>query len=676
MMSADESADDRLLWVEFAWLTVVAGVLLVGLTSLGLAWLGAHSAAAVALVTLVAVVVALALVARFHPIDPIVSGADLALTCVLGLVAVAMFFPGSPYAAKNRDPGVYVHHAVAIAREGDTRIPDPLYETDADITPAEVAAGQLVTEEGPVTWRGRAWRGLKIDDDDRELVNPSFLHLWPSLLATSFAVADGPLMYNLGPALGVLSVIGVYLAGRRLFSRTAGVVAAGLLTVNMLQVWQVRYPTAEALTQLLYVAVVLGLAVAVRTGWRPAAALAGASLAAAFLTRVDGLYPLLAGVIVLAAVAAAGRWNPTATAFTAGLAPLVVPGLYQVYDRNAAYATNQRGLVSLPLLVVALVGLAGVALAGAWLRANHEAVRDRLVWATGPGARRALAAVVAVGLALYLVFSWFRPELLGEQMRPNKQGEVTRGYDELNLRRLSWFLTVPGLVLAWGAVVAAVRRPWSWLHWFLFGPALGVFVVLVWDPRIAPPLMWWGRRFVPVVLPALLLLVGAAVAALLGRQGRYRPAAVGAGVVLVAAMAIGMLVRTVPLWSHEEFAGSARVIDQLRDNVTGDDAVLIWEQQAAGYNEFGVSSFMWHDVPTLTGPVQVTAETVAPYAEAVRSDNVYVMTEGPLSDGESAYLTEVQRITGTMERWARERESVPDESVTVPYDLTLSRYTP
>ena len=37
--------------------------------------------------------------------------------------------------------------------------------------------------------------------------------------------------------------------------------------------------------------------------------------------------------------------------------------------------------------------------------------------------------------------------------------------------------------------------------------AAGHAPVLIWEPRIAPNLMWWGRRFVPMILVTLLLSI-------------------------------------------------------------------------------------------------------------------------------------------------------------------------
>ena len=76
-------------------------------------------------------------------------------------------------------------------------------------------------------------------------VVPQFYHLYPATLGFLGRLAGQAAMTNLNPLLAVVSVLGVYLLGRRLAGVAAGVVAAAVLGVSMMQVWLAKYPTTE-----------------------------------------------------------------------------------------------------------------------------------------------------------------------------------------------------------------------------------------------------------------------------------------------------------------------------------------------------------------------------------------------------------------------------------------------
>ena len=43
-------------------------------------------------------------------------------------------------------------------------------------------------------------------------------------------------------------------------------------------------------------------------------------------------------------------------------------------------------------------------------------------------------------------------------------------------------------------------------------PLVALFPLYLWNPRNSPYLMWWGRRFVPVIVPSLVLMIALALA--------------------------------------------------------------------------------------------------------------------------------------------------------------------
>jgi hypothetical protein len=600
------------------------------------------------------------------------------------VLAAAQFFPGFPLAAKNRDPGVYVNHAVAIARQGDTTLTDPVAETGAELVVTDDIA-RIVTDAGEVAWRKLPYRSFPTDPDDPDLILPDFFHLWPSTLATAHDLGGTAALFNLTPLFAVGAVGLFFLAARRGFGLLAASVTAGLLAANELMVWQAKFPTAESLSLFVYAGALLAVALALSTRWRVAAALGGALVGVGFVARPEGIVVVGLAAIVLAGLWVFDRLDGRAWAFAAGLAPLLLLGTYQAYGRGSRYARLQQGLPSFEEAVAGAVLLGLVAVAVRWVRSRVLASgsSDAGLFA---GLGRRLAAVDrdrarrlgGYGLvALFVVFlavAWFREELLGQNYRIDKRGERSRGYDELNLKRLALFVTPMALVAAVGALVVGVRARWPAARWVLVLPGLVIAPVLIWEPRIAPDLMWWGRRYVPMVVPTLLLLVGVAVAWLWERRGRGQTLVRVGTAAVVVVMAGWMLRQSSDLWGHEEFGGSLGVIEQLEDVAAGEDVVFVWEGGSTMGPNFAATPFTWLGLPGLSGPIDPSANTLQALQDALGDRTLYLVADGDQPPPRAAEAPEEERrIVTELSEFEHGLANRPRQARPVPVDLTVWR---
>ena len=85
--------------------------------------------------------------------------------------------------------------------------------------------------------------GFFLLDPDAGTVVDQFPHLYPTAIAIGYGV-DGPdgrtrRGIDRAPSLGVLAL---YFLGARLAGPAAGAAAAGLLAINVIEVWYARYP--------------------------------------------------------------------------------------------------------------------------------------------------------------------------------------------------------------------------------------------------------------------------------------------------------------------------------------------------------------------------------------------------------------------------------------------------
>jgi hypothetical protein len=192
------------------------------------------------------------------------------------------------------------------------------------------------------------------------------------------------------------------------------------------------------------------------------------------------------------------------------------------------------------------------ALRAVWWCRRHP---DRTRSAKWPAAAAILVLLVGVFFAV-------RPHLMTARAGADSGGayyvqqvqailhmplDRTRSYYEQSLRWLSWYFGWTALVLALvGAMrlayqqVAGRRREWLPVFLVCFCTA----VLVLFKPSITPDHPWADRRFVPVVLPGVVLFAFAAVGQgvrrlrLLERKGWPRPsAAILRGAVIVGGMA-------------------------------------------------------------------------------------------------------------------------------------------
>ena len=94
---------------------------------------------------------------------------ELGLLAAVALAGAFFFLPGFHYAYGDKDPGVYVAHGFAIARDGDVYIDDPVLERG--LIPDFDQAGRFP--------------GIWTDADHPNQVTSQFYHLYSALLATA-----------------------------------------------------------------------------------------------------------------------------------------------------------------------------------------------------------------------------------------------------------------------------------------------------------------------------------------------------------------------------------------------------------------------------------------------------------------------------------------------------------
>jgi hypothetical protein len=657
-------------------------VALLAWAALGLAHLGWFSLGAVLGVWLAACIVVAAVCWKWAPLSVRVDKAGCAGVIVLFAVAAFMVLPGFHYGVTDKDPGGYVAHAMSIARTGSYKIIDPTLD-------GRIPGGPVLTTPGarfPGVWE----RG-----DGSDVIVPQFYHLWPALMAVSDDLDGETGIANTAPVLGILAILAAALALRRavvsapwgteLAGLASGGIAGLLLATNMLEVWQSKYPSSEISAQMLFVGTLLGLIIALTTGWRPAAGAAGLLVGISFLDRADAVLLVGLSTMALAAVIATRRWDSRATWFAVGLAIVLPHALWQAYSYNAAGRYSAANSVpSLPKLAASILA---VLVVGLVLRPVGPRVAR---WLSSSRIQLRLGLVVTVVAALLVALGFLRPRLFGASYAIFSGGVRARTFDDQIMARLSWFISVPGFALMLLGVAVVCLRRWGGALWVIAAPLLVIFPVYAYKARNSTRLLWWSRRYLPTVLPLVLLMIalvlGVALTAVIARRDRFFGWLGGRRVWVLRLAAVASIVGLLtfylseswPLRDHDEFGGSFAISKQIAATAGDKQGVFLWQHPpgCCSYAEQLFGSAIWLERNQISALLpandQLDASYIASFAKGFPGQPVFVVWHGQGAPNIPGVQVKVaKRFVTSLPFWEESDVHRPKKSTQIPVSFAI-----
>ena len=584
---------------------------------------------------------------------------DLWLAGIL-LLGLFTFGRTAEYIASQRDPGEHANIAVRLAQEQSLRFSDPDFRNfDEDrqrLFLPVLLENALYLEAVP---------GFALLDAETGEMLPQYLHLFPLWLSLAFKLWRFDGLFGFNVLLGLLSLLLVVALAIEIFrSKTVGLLASSLLCLNLGQIWLVRSPFSETLAQVLLLAGVWMLALAHTRRKGGLGFLSGLVFGLSLMVRIDSVLAILAVSVflILARTGPAGRVGLPVRPVAAGLAIGVAYSLAHIalfaYPYVLAILHNQ-GVISFLdrhwgwLLALALLAAAAAG-SSRWLMGLMGAWRERrfptsMAW-DDPATLRRIVFLTLSGL-LIVAFAWgyfFRPMMDSGAtllpLAPPHQGFVSY-YDELNLVRLGWYLSPPGLGLALLGAILALRqivlkgqvRPLPLLL------LLAAFLLFYGHKsRAFPDNYWVIRRYAEVAIPAMLILSGLAmqrlyrVASVHPRlrvrraPGRFLLQACGLGILTV--MAATQTVAAWPFLRQAELGGSWRQMAALASRTREADVILFEHGRA---QEF------------FTGPLRnMFGQTVLPLAHRKPDPASFERVVGEfLADNKRVFLISYEEWT-------------------------------
>ena len=495
------------------------------------------------------------------------------------LLAAGTFFlvPPAEYINSDRDPSVYFNSGIQIAQQGSLLIDDPVVRS----VPPQYREMFFPPEPAGARFDSMRFLGFYVLDGDAGTVVGQFPHLYPVWIAIAYETYGLTGARYVHGLWGVLGVLAVYLTGARLFGRRAAFAGAALLAVNVAQVWFARYFCTEMLFQVLAFGGVLAYIRAHVDGDRFFAPIAAILI---------GLTPFLhiTGIVAIGAIGLAtllGRYGGQPFLASFALPLVVATGFAAVYYLTvlAHYTPFWYIARFRPEHGIVITGaLAVVALAFA---AGRPAFAARV--------RRWLPPATTLALSILAVYALFIRVKGG---LPATRDPATL-YPEGLYTFTFYYLQPLGLAAAL-AGWAVVSRQRFWPSWGFLGLAAAFAIVFLYDPHINPDHFWAGRRYVSLILPASLLLIGAAAFTPVplpewrGLAWIRGPVAsrlrLAVGVVLVAGLGWQYVQATRPILRHVEHAGMIPTVEELAGRFSPDDLLLFGNRGVSDAQAFAL----------------------------------------------------------------------------------------
>ena len=499
----------------------------------------------------------------------------------VALVALSLwvFPPPAEYVVGGKDPGVYMNAGVQIGQRGSLVIDDELVAS----LPVETRDLFFPRHDG-VPYYSNRFMGFFLLDPDQGTVIDQFPHLYPAAIAIGYDLAGLTGARYASAVCAVIGVLALYFLGARLLGKPAGAAAAGLLAIHLVQVWHARIPNSEVLAQALLLSGLLALARAHQDEDAFFAPVAGMLFGLLPFARFDGVL-----AVGLAAAGVVLHWSVGGRVRGAFVATLTVAlALFAAYLFTwlAPYAEKPRIWVEvnwLPLAIMAVGGLA-MLLAGHRIRRNQHLTGAIRRWVP-----HTLTAIV-VSLAAY---AWFLRAAEGKLAL----------HDAESLRMFSWYVHPAAIAAALaGLTIVAPTAFWRDPGFFLVSCGTAIFVFH--RIRIVPEHFWVTRRYVPIILPAVLL--GLAMTLLLPLDGHpgvgARAARAGRYALRLAVLALvvwGFWGATAHIRPHVEYAGVIKRLEAMAARFTAQDLVVVESRNASDVHVLALPLAYIYDTPVL-----------------------------------------------------------------------------
>jgi hypothetical protein len=384
------------------------------------------------------------------------------------------------YMLGGRDPGLYLLYSAHISNTGGLNLNLPI------LNDIHALHGNAVRIGFPGIYSAYQ-RGLS--DDPTELI-PQFMHLFPAIGAIFYELAGIEGVVRTNAFISVFSLFSFFMFTRRLTGSTYALLATLALALNAAYIWNSRITLTETLAIALLFSGLYLLMKAYDLRSALWAAASGAVLGLAVLNRVDSVFNVLiilgvAGMTLVRPIDLKVIFLPLTAAYLIFSTWGFLDGYLHTYPYFYDLWTG-GSLKKLFFLNYGALALSALALILVKYWPLKDTNLDALI--------QALMKIAIILLGAWFFFAMFIWQSFDDS------------FNVRSLYELSWYVTpiifVFSLYGLWQTIILKNQQP---ILLSLMIMAICVFFVFTWRPSISPDHVWASRRWVPQVIPLLIV---------------------------------------------------------------------------------------------------------------------------------------------------------------------------
>ncbi|WP_029138204.1 ArnT family glycosyltransferase [Nakamurella lactea] len=607
-------------------------------------------------------------------------------TAIAVLIAVLWFLINRHYYSEllsvRRDPSIYTLRGFYLMNH-----PSPDAALDPDMLAVRKAVPQVSLYQGGETRR-----------IIRYLQSTTIV---PGMIAVAGWIGGAGWLLQANVLIGAVGLVTVYAIARRMAGPWFGLIPVLGLAVSMPLAAFSRAPYTEPVSMITITVGLLGLWCAVREKSPRMWLLAGLGIGATALTRIDGVLLVIGTVAGLAvAIGFCASVEVRRTLYRgllwllAGAVPMVLLGYTDLKFHSPDYLFALR--TEAHALWFALGGVVVVALlmrwmplaVGRWLRVH----------------RAALAWILSVVLVAVLAYLALRPlwqitrgvegiYAIGIGNRQKQEGlplDIHRSYSEMSVTWLSWYFGWAVVALAGAAVVAAViamirRRNLALM--LVLAPLAASALLYLYAPNITPDQIWAMRRYLPAVLPGMLLVLAWGAAEATGGLQRWWSKRLPAGaagdrrdrsvtsVLLAVATAVTVIPAVLswgPMFTVREGQGQYDLVRGICSTITGDKALILGSPPKMGYYQVTLNNVCGVQTLYLKAPDQAKVAKI----QQTWGGTITVVTFTPKQVQWSVPPAKTPDLALDYQMWESTLSRVPSKPVDESTDVWIGTVEP
>ncbi|MDP3981527.1 MAG: hypothetical protein Q8Q33_08960 [Chlamydiota bacterium] len=427
---------------------------------------------------------------KFITIKINIKISDVILLFLLCTASIFFYFPPSEYILGGWDPGVYLITGINIVKHGAINFSDALLShfnsIDKEIF---LSRGFGLTELYPA---------MRVAHET--VVLPQFSHMYPVLLGWVYGLMGIKGSMALNSIIGIISIPAIYLLCRLFTNARIALIGPLLLFLNPLQIWMVRFQNSEMLTQLGFILGFYFLFASSRNisgNWTSQEIkkwayithiLSALCLWISLLARYDFLLvivPLYA--FTICTISMKDNFSSSRNAKLLWLILITLSFIHMIVHQNVIatlykplsriFVPASLSVIIFSIMIAVIIYFMGSKLLNIW----HK-IENFTRW---------LIALSIITIFIYAVF-----------FRVN---HIELGWERFNVLNLATFLTWPVMILALIGICGTIlfSKRYEQQFFILLGTSITILICI--NKHIDPFYLWGARRFIPVVIPFLIV---------------------------------------------------------------------------------------------------------------------------------------------------------------------------